>query len=476
LTGIGDVEIDVVSIGDSYTAYSFNSGHVVNLCSVIAPGWTGVRFFRMPAGQCGTGSVWNGWTLGAGNYVQGYTTEGVFRDRLNLAGITYDRAHKHEGAIGGTKAGTWSILPGEPSYPGFWDPVEDTIANPPTGRVLVVCTFGANDVLAYAEGLPFSDTVNWNIAQANIRGWILKILTHIFTLNPDAEVLLPGYVNFWIDDAPLVPGGPGNTNCALGPCTKPYPPTSNSQAVHRAVMSTSSFGFAKQSLGSGGYNGVDLTDTWTALTNRQYLALYGPPINTSDPRWGIIHDSGPPFCGTCYNPALWQLAGQAWPGYSKNVVDDGAFRNMTDDNVNQFFKGLLGPIMAEMDTLFDRVYYVPSTWSMFTAPGDGPYRSGRSKNTATTDGIFADFVHLSKPATEAYCDAVIGSWLIRTTFIEDRVGLVNFGAGDDVVNFSERFATDVGDEAAWAEVEALGYVRAIPRRAAYPLIEPPAWA
>lgn len=479
MPSISNVKIQLVSAGDSYAAYGVNRGSIVPVVSVFAPGWTSVQFWRLPAGQAGTSGLWNGF-LGQGNYIDGFTAEGVWRDRMNLAGLSYARVNLVQGAIGGTLIQQWAVLPGEDGYSGKWDPIIPAIQTPPPDhRVVVVLCGGANDVLAYADQTPFADTATWNVVQNLIRASFIKVINFILTLNPDAEIIIPSYVNFFVDDVPLVPGGPGNLDCALGPCPKPYPTVSNAQPIHRMVFSTASFGFAKQSLGSGGFNGVDLTDTWIALTDWQYLNQYGPPVNRNSTQWGVIHDCGPGFpcfCGSCWNPASWQLfAGGAWPGYAKNPVDNGAFRNMTDENVNQFFKGLIGPVHVQMDAMFDNVLAV-NNWTMFTAGGDGPYRSSRQKNSATTDGTFSDFVHLSLPAAQLWADKSIAEWLAWTSFIEDYQGLVNFQAGDAVVSFTERFAPAGDDEASWADFAAADYVRPIRRRKRRQAITAPQWS
>lgn len=381
------VEFDLITLGDSWTAFAGHSGFVRPTTPV--PLFTGCSYSKLPAGAAG--DSYNFYGIGA-DFKRGFTNKGVVQDKfeeyfseLNI------KVKRNEFAIGGSTAASWAV----PTYSGWtYGPsgktANDVISSPPTGNALIFMSLGGNDLVNLSKSgggkIYPEDTANWNAMFNQVQSDITSVLNNIFTLNPGAYVIFMSYTRMRLIDA--------------NPSAWVIYPNSNSLNFNQVIWGVPGFGFAGQaaydmqlgvptSNGSYPLNTHDESTHWRFTAYRQqYSYGIGPPPNQAHYSWSLAAaDTNPNFLAQ----VTW-----FWPDYPSGAVIDGwkdSFRNITDLRINPYWYELLLRQQAACSS-FPNVIFV-NAWDAIGV--DTVYTADPSSLYAQSpNDYWSDWLHLDK--------------------------------------------------------------------------------
>lgn len=454
----------LVTLGDSYTAYTAHPGSVVGTCSIncgLLPGVWNANFYGMPFGMCPSGCyLFPG--RDDGFRCDGFTTNGVLIDRMAARSIT--PVEFTRGALAESQASTWyAHLPagwqfGALPTGGIWhgvagnggvSPAEKIKSpNPSTnGRVLVWCTLGGNDIMNSIKGagstiadpynyVAYDDAWNasyWDARFAQVKGYLFNVLAYVYALNPDAEVLLPGYTNFPMEDGSI---------CSLSPA--------NDSDARRRHFWADGYGFYGQALSDINTHCLDYANTQAPIVCTG-LGLCPNPVTCPsciNMQRGIIYTQ----CQS-NNPAC-----LGWGYVQSHILHNFG---------NAFFRRLETEVWLPVVQAFRiqgrAINYIP-TWTCL--PGASGYDPGPMdfvSGVPAGGGNHCDILHMSLAGTITYADYVLDQWLAITAMADEYQANAGFASAYRTAQAGQRYDLVDNPGHDWATVEAAKLVTARPK-------------
>ncbi len=451
------------SIGDSYTAFCYNSGTEFPWVNTL---WGDLRLFGVAEGFAGAFGPGNN-LIGLGDNRKGHVKnadphlDGVFsRELTGHLPTAYPYYKLSDAAIGGTRAQDWAGYIPNPyvtNGPGHWAGFTTQLDSAKNNKPVVFFTLGGNDIL-YKIRTNSTYRLNDNAyfdgtLMPQVEQYLKEIIDYIMWLtggNPtaglpgSAEIVMASYPNFSVQDY----DGSSVTNFF-------YTSSDITGNWHNAIWCAENIGAYKEFYhgANGGnpgeeiYGATDATATdaihlmadiiwqdkgWGPVVNR-YQAFnlsrpydpfyYNPyyPWNVNKGPWELAQQAKPLIIQLLNGP-LWQYntnnAGPWGPAGTRINGWGFAVKNITDVSINTLFRKLdtvYQNIEAWAETKYrhNAVIYCP-VWKAVANPlkPNTPveYRSWPRN-------LFNDAVHLNQDGWNLWTDAIFNQWFPRSTYI-----------------------------------------------------------
>ncbi len=434
------------SIGDSYTAFSYNGGVEHAVVNTL---WGDFKLYGIAEGF--GGDIFGAPFAGSGDNRKGHVPTGVFTEEIisNLP-TAYPFSKLSEAAVGGTTAEDWSgTIPGpyitNPST-GRWAGYASVLYGARNNKPVVFLTLGGNDIffqIRNQNGHMVEDNTYFDgTLMPAVEQYLKNIVDYIMWLtggNPSiglpgsAEIVLASYVNFSVQDYD-------------GSTVEKFFYTNNDHLGNwnNAIWCADQIGayadFYKNA-GSPSPNDGVADDAQHRIADQRWRDLsYGSPIHR-DWFWHLVNRPNPPFY---YNPtyplfgpaapweqsvptlpvdgADWQyVTTSAGPWGPAGTVMHGwghAARNVTDVKINTLFRKL-DPVYQNIEAWAETKYrknaviYCP-VWKAVANPlkPNTPveYRSWPRDH-------FNDSIHLTQAGWRVWLNAIFDQWFPRSTYI-----------------------------------------------------------
>jgi|GEM_PF-4699679 len=409
LSGVSD-SVDIIFIGDSWTAYAGQSGAPQGACvfPIFNPTFDG-----LPVGTCPYVPLFNYNCYGGcgqvtPDFTKGLSTEGLVRDRLNARGIPYSKVIKHENAVGSSKASDWAAgVPNDLSPANasgqFWPGVVADLQG--KAKPIVWMTLGGNDIWPYGTVYSIDDTVGWGTARQTIQDNIDKVIQYLIAINPNVEIVMPSYTNFKINDGLVTTfpqvgtfgfcrqlwGADSNGSMFYATTYPDYIAAANVLAAQKAAVDVENY---RVSYINANLWRVPWNISYAGLLIEAQAAANGQYSNAFGVRIGILSD--------------------VWTDPSVMI---SAFDRVTE-------QGLM-PIIQILDTAWKNLAaahpanlkYIP-VWT--TISTDPVQTTGSLKYKSPPRSEFADCIHLNPEGYNKWADRILNDWLPTSRYLQMR--------------------------------------------------------
>lgn len=435
------------SLGDSYTAFSYNSGTEIAIVDTL---WGNFKLFNVAEGFAGAFPSASGFLIAVGDLRKGHIAGGIFAQKLTARLPTsYPFGKLVESAVGGTTAEDWSTtIPGpyitNPAS-GRWAGYAPQLYNARNNNPVVFLTLGGNDIfyqIRNQTGHMIGDNAYFDgTLMPLVEQYLKNIVDYIMWLtggNPtaglpgSAEIVLASYVNFSVQD------GDGTT-------VEQFFYTNNNYAGNwnNAIWCADQIGAYADfysNAGSSLPNSYSADDAQHRIADQRWRDSDWGTIDRGK-FWHFIDNPNPPYY---YNPTYplfgpatpWEqsvptlpISGADWQYITTSAGPHGpagtvmhgwgmAARNVTDEKVNALFRKL-DTVYKNVETWADNKYrknaviYCP-VWKAVANPAkpsiNAEYRSWPRN-------YFNDSIHLNQTGWHYWLNAVFDQWFPRSTYI-----------------------------------------------------------
>lgn len=398
--------VDMFFLGDSWTAYPGQSGQTIGSC--LFPVFN-IYFSNFVKGACSSGVYGTGTSGYPINVAEGYTTEGIVRDRLNARGIPYNKVVKHQFAQAGTLAVQWGAsVPANLNDEGlaFLGGIKSQIQDPAVTKPIVWMTLGGNDIFAQADVIDVNDDTNWNIVVGDVQTSIEAVVNYLITLRPDVEIVLPSYANMKIHDGNL------NTFPALQPsgfCQQFFAANVNGTMFYKTAETA--------------YNAA--ADAWRLNQNAiQWQADYNYAYSSLTQSvgqhwWGYysIYQKQADSANYANNLAPGHNGTNATLSYTQPSVYAAAYSAVNETAVNRTLQRL-EPAWNTIQRNHPNNVKHFDVWS--TIATDPVQNNTDIRYRSSSRLEFADCIHLDPSGYSYYVDRILNEWLPQSKYLNTR--------------------------------------------------------